>query len=108
MSESTEIRLLDLMSQSLEKLQKIEIGQALQSEILKNHTESDATNFEVLNHAINELKTKMETLQIERATEKGEKAAEARANKFSAVTWGGGIAALLTAIAEAIRQYLSK
>lgn len=104
MSETVEARILDMLSQSLERLQNIDKGLALQTEMLRIHTASDTANFDALNSSLNELKTKLGLIEIARAREEGVKEAEARSNKFSAAKWGAGIAAGLTAAVEAFRQ----
>lgn len=105
MSESTETRLLEMVGQSLKELGDIKSGLALQTQMLNSHTASDASNFEALRDGMARLQEKLETIELARAREEGEKAAESRSHKFSAATWGGGIAAFLTGLIEMVRHF---
>lgn len=107
MSEAVETRLLELLEKVNEKLGDVVTGLALQTQMLENHTASDTSNFAALSAAITELKTKLDIIELARAREDGAREAEARSNKFSAVKWGGGIAAFLTGIFEGIRHLMA-
>lgn len=105
MSETVEARILDMLSQTLDRLQNIDKGLALQTEMLRIHTASDSANFDALNGSLNELKTKLGLIELARAREEGEKIAASKSAKFSAATWGGGIAAFVMGVVEAVRHF---
>jgi len=107
MSDATDAQILSMMHEALERLTKIEISLAVQSEALKSHTVADSENFERLSTSLTRLTNELDVVQLARAREAGEKdAASSSPTVSSIVKWGAGVGAALAAIAEAVRTFL--
>jgi hypothetical protein len=105
MSDAVETRLLELLEKINGQLGDISTGLALQTKMLEVHTASDTANFASLSSAMTDLKAEMKVIQLARAEEAGEKRANEATSRNLALRWGGGIAAGLVALSEAVRQW---